>query len=223
MSNTKIIAFEGIDGSGKTVQFLKLKERLENGGASVATKEYPVYDGFFGRTIGKLLSGTEGLDANDVDARSMALWFALDRFEDLKSENLEVFDYVLINRYVLSNMVYQSVRHQDSDFSFVEWVHELEHVVLGSPVPDAYVFFDVDENQAASNVLKKGYRDYVGERMDVYEAAFNMQRLWRRRYYECAERYDNIIVIECMKDGVMLKPEAITDMVFNALLNRGLI
>ncbi|MDD7687731.1 MAG: thymidylate kinase, partial [Clostridiales bacterium] len=81
---TKIITIEGIDGSGKTVQFDLLSSKLESMGYSVAKRAFPVYESFFGSQVGRLLSGADGIKATDVDQKSMALWFALDRFDSFR-------------------------------------------------------------------------------------------------------------------------------------------
>ena len=44
MSKTKIITIEGIDGSGKTVQFELLTKGLQDMGFTVQKRAYPVYD-----------------------------------------------------------------------------------------------------------------------------------------------------------------------------------
>lgn len=46
MSKTKIITIEGIDGSGKTVQFELLTKGLQDMGFTVQKRAYPVYDAF---------------------------------------------------------------------------------------------------------------------------------------------------------------------------------
>ena len=74
----KVIAFEGIDGSGKTVQFNILKDYLCNMGYDVDCKEFPVYESFFGSIIGDLLSGKNSTNAGTLDPMSMALWFAME-------------------------------------------------------------------------------------------------------------------------------------------------
>lgn len=110
----------------------------------------------------------EGVSASTVDQKSMALWFAMDRFMDFRNYRDGEADFLLINRYVLSNAVYQSIRERDisepgSDNSaFADWVFRLEYDVLGLPRPTLNLFFDVDTECAGKNVDKKGFRDYIG-------------------------------------------------------------
>ena len=106
--------------------------------------------------IGKLLTGSEGVRANAVDGKSMALWFALDRFEALRSYRTAA-DILLINRYVLSNAVYQSIRDCDAGKpDLLDFVLSLEHEHFGIPRADTHLLFDMDLEQAAGNVRKKG-------------------------------------------------------------------
>lgn len=133
MGKTRIIAIEGIDGCGKTVQFDLLKSRLESMGFTVATRSFPIYESFFGAQVGKYLSNKEGVSAIDVDNKSMALWFALDRWESFVDYKDDETDFLLINRYVLSNAVYQSIRAGDTDIA--DWVLELEYEHFRLPHP----------------------------------------------------------------------------------------
>ena len=48
MTKTKIIAFEGIDGTGKSVQMEALKRRLEERGLRVGTLSFPDYGSLLG-------------------------------------------------------------------------------------------------------------------------------------------------------------------------------
>lgn len=224
MSKTTIIAIEGIDGSGKSVQFSLLKENLQSRGFSVETREFPQYTSFFGGQVGRLLSGRDGLNAGMVDAKSMALWFALDRFENLRDYKGGEADYLLINRYVLSNAVYQSIRDIDiGKPDVVDWVFELEYGHLNLPRPDITLFFDVYTEQAGKNVEQKGHRDYVGAGKDVYEGSSGIQLRAREKYLECASRFDDISVISCMENGALLSREKISERVIDLLANKGVI
>lgn len=215
---TKIIAFEGIDGTGKTVQMERMQQRLAERGFSVKTLSFPVYTSFFGGEVGKLLSAREGVRADDVDGKSMALWFALDRFEALRDYSLADIDILLINRYVLSNAVYQSIRDIDlGKPDLLDFVFSLEHEHFGIPRADAYVVLDVLPDAAASNVDKKGFREYVGNMRDVYEALPDIQSRARLKYMEYAERLNNVFLIPCMEDGQLMPIDRIGARIDQAL------
>lgn len=221
---TKIITIEGIDGSGKTVQFELLAKRLEKMGYTVARRAYPVYESFFGSNVGRYLTGKEGVSATVVDQKSMALWFAMDRFADFQGYTDGGSDFLLINRYVLSNAVYQSIRDCDiGKPDIVDWVFDLEYNRLGLPRPALNLFFDVETDCAERNVEKKGFRDYVGSGKDAYEADTSIQTRARRKYAEIASKYDDTAMIICSRNGEMLPPESICDIVISELKNRGLL
>ncbi|MBQ7278504.1 MAG: hypothetical protein IJR17_04805 [Clostridia bacterium] len=170
MGNTKIIVIEGIDGTGKTVQLKALHTALMQRGYTVGTLSFPVYESFFGGCVGKFLSKKEGVSAKDVDQKSMALWFAMDRWAAFRGFDYSDFDVLLINRYVLSNAVYQSIRDRDLGCpDILDFVLELEYGQLQLPKPDLQLVLDVDPRCARENVAKKGFRDYVGEQKDEYE------------------------------------------------------
>ena len=152
---TKIIAFEGIDGTGKTVQLQRLYERLTARGLSVLTLSFPMYDSFFGAECGRLLSGSGGVRANEVDQKSMALWYALDRFEAFREFDYSKADVLLINRYILSNAVYQSVRERDlGNPDLLDFVVSLEYEHFRIPRADVHIVLDMNPETASENVGK---------------------------------------------------------------------
>lgn len=221
---TKIITIEGIDGCGKTVQIELLQNALIDLGYSVAQRSYPVYESFFGKQIGKYLSGADEIRATDVDRFSMALWFALDRVDDFKDYVDGQTDFLIINRYVLSNAVYQSIRDCDiGKPDIVDWVFELEYGRFGLPRPILNLFFDVDTDCARHNVDKKGFRNYIGTGRDVYENSSSIQYRARAKYLEIAERFDDIAIIGCTENGVMLPRETIAEKVLFTLHERKII
>ena len=212
---TKIIAFEGIDGTGKTVQLQRLYERLTTGGRfRVMTLSFPMYDTFFGAECGRLLTGSGGVRANEVDQRSMALWYALDRFEAFRDLDYSGADVLLINRYILSNAVYQSVRDRDlQNPDLLDFVVELEHEHFKIPRADAHIVLDMNPENASENVGKKGFRDYVGDQPDIYEALPDIQKRARQKYIEYAKRMPSIHIIPCMEQNQLKSIEAIGELI----------
>lgn len=212
---TKIIAFEGIDGTGKTVQLQRLYERLvASGRLRVKTLSFPMYDTFFGAECGRLLSGSGGVRANEVDQRSMALWYALDRFEAFRDLDYSDADILLINRYILSNAVYQSVRDRDlGNPDLLDFVIELEYNHFRIPRADAHIVLDMNPENAYENVGKKGFRDYVGDQPDIYEALPDIQKRARQKYIEYAKRMPEIHIIPCMEQNKLKSIEAIGELI----------
>lgn len=210
----KYIVIEGIDGTGKSVQTEKLREALESRGYKTGLLSFPAYESFFGSQVGLYLSGKEGVKASDVDQKSMALWFAMDRFDAFRHFDASPYDVVLINRYVLSNAVYQSIRDIDlGRGDALDFCLELEYDVLGLPRPDLQLILDVSTEDASKNVEKKGFRDYVGEKKDVYEEQGSIQSRARAKYLEFAARVPGAAVIPCMENGVLLPIEAVHEKV----------
>ena len=217
MNQTKIIAFEGIDGTGKSVQMEALRQRLEERGLSVGVLSFPDYDSFFGGCVGRYLTKRDGVSASDVDQRSMALWFAMDRWAAFRDFDYRPYDVLLINRYVLSNAVYQSIRDRDADQpDILDFVLTLEHEQLRLPRPDLYLILDVDLSAAQSNVSKKGYREYVGDEKDEYEKQDSIQLRARAKYLSFAERLPGVRVIPCMEAGALLPIDAVARRVYDA-------
>lgn len=215
---TKIIAFEGIDGTGKTVQLQRLYERLIARGLSVLTLSFPMYDSFFGAECGRLLSGSGGVRANEVDQKSMALWYALDRFEAFRELDYSSADVLLINRYILSNAVYQSVRERDlGNPDLLDFVVSLEYEHFRIPRADVHIVLDMNPETASENVGKKGFRDYVGDQPDIYEALPDIQKRARKKYNEYATRMPNIHIIPCMEQNRLKSIDAIGALIDNEL------
>lgn len=219
-----IIGIEGLDGSGKTVQAKKLRDFLEQRGKSVCMIDFPQYSSFFGKEIGALLSNAGTVSAMELDEKSMCLWYGLDRWNTVNRAQIEKYDYVIFNRYTLSNVVYQSARrygglHQQ----FADWIFELEHIQLALPVPDLYIFLNTKSEFCSANVLRKGEREYV-DGLDVYEKSKDLQSCCHTIYRKLAEEIDEVLFLECVDDqGSMRDMEEIHSDIIANLTKYGLL
>ncbi|MFC1744482.1 dTMP kinase [Candidatus Riflebacteria bacterium] len=209
----KIIAIEGIDGSGKTHQFGLLKDHIANNGYKFLTLEFPNYKNIVGKEIGKFLSGEHSVSANTLDPKSMALWFTVDRkitFEANKKK-LEDVDFLLLNRYTLSSAVYQVLRaEKEEQEELLSWILELEHKAMCLPEPDLYIILDVHTTVAQNNIDKKGKREYLKEKKkDVYEDSPALLKEARNLYLKGAQLVAQAEVIACSDAKEMFQDQDI--------------
>jgi len=181
-----LIAVEGLDGAGKTTQVAMLASAL----STVDVVSFPRYDTFFGRRIRDLLDGADGVSAQTVDPRSMALWYALDRAQWARDRKPRDDEVVVLNRYTLSNAVYQSARSADP--GLFEWVLHLEFEELGLPRPDLTVVLDVPPDVSRDRVAG---RDGEG---DVYERSRDLLSRVRDGYLAAAARFPDVVVVSAV-------------------------
>ncbi len=220
MKKPLMIALEGIDGSGKSVQFKRLHARLEAQGLHVGVLDFPCYDSFFGKEIGKMLSCAEGVSAAVVDVKSMSLWYAMDRRMAFNQVDLSRYDVVLLNRSTMANAAYQGSRIPEgqSAEAFIQWIFDLEFKELQIPQPEKFFIFDIPTATSRANVAKKGHRDYVGDDADVYEKDLAFLDAVRRGYHLCAEIFPGTSLLSCAEDDGTMKPiEVIENLVWEQI------
>lgn len=100
-----LIAFEGIDGAGKSTQARSLSERLDRAGFDVVLSKEPT-DGRWGRRLKALIQNGRGKTS---PAEEAAL-FLKDRQEHVRGvirPGLEEKKVVILDRYYFSTMAYQ--------------------------------------------------------------------------------------------------------------------
>ena len=217
------LCIEGLDGSGKTVQCGLLADALRQAGKRVFLIDFPQYESPLGREIGRFLSGKdETANADSVDAKSMCLWYAADRWNALKHVDLSQYDYVIFNRYTLSSAVYQTARRYGGvNEDFIQWVFSLEHGVFGLPEPDAYLFLNTEIAGCAENLTHKGERAYV-DGLDLYERSQSLLARCREIYLHCAEVYDHVHLVPCTGPDGLLPVDVIHRRVMETLAAAGL-
>jgi len=169
----KLIAVEGIDGSGKRTQVEILTLTLKARGHSVYSTGFPQYDSWFGKMVGKFLNGDLG-PLDRVDPHFSAMLYAGDRFETkYKLEAaLDSGQIVLVDRYIASNLAHQTARVPPAQRSeFLQWIEHLEYEIYGLPRENLIVYLRVPPQEAQRLVALKSARSYTSAQRDLQEAS----------------------------------------------------
>ena len=196
----RLIAIEGIDGSGKRTQINLLHEVIAagEGGHSVYSTGFPQYDSWFGKMVGQFLNGELGaLEA--VDPHFTALLYAGDRFEAKPKIDAALSEgkIVLIDRYIGSNLAHQTARvAPEKRDDFRRWIEHLEHNIYDLPREDLVLYLRVPPVEAQKLVARKSQRSYTAAKQDLLEASL-------RHLQDAAAMYDQLarsapwVTIEC--------------------------
>ena len=133
-----LIAFEGLDQSGKQTQAERLRDRLVSSGRSVRLLSFPDYHTAIGAEIARALRGERAYRA-DV----MQLLYVANRYE-WRDEILrlkEAGTTLLCDRYVASSVAYGEAQGLD-----VPWLTELQKYL---PQPDITFLLDIPPEVSA--------------------------------------------------------------------------
>ena len=141
-----LIAFEGIDGTGKTTIAQMLKERLEALGQSVVMFKEPTNETEAGKKI--RASYLEGRASLDIELQ----WFIEDREWNVTTNILPALaenKIVFLDRYFFSTACYQGVRKNNDWFSILELNRKK------FPEPDLTIIFDLDVQLAVKRIMRE--------------------------------------------------------------------
>lgn len=222
----KIIAIEGIDGSGKNTQANNLFSEFSSSPGGCTKLSFPRYaDTFFGREVGNYLNGKYG-SLDQVHPKFSAMLYAGDRFQSRAQISSAICgDSILIcDRYVHSNVAHQSARMPLSERSeMARWIEELEFDIYKLPRPDVVLFLDMPPSISSDLVLKKEKRDYTSKKKDLHEADGDYLAAVYEEFKTMASEDPSWATISCCADGNLLDEAAIYKQIRAQLINRGLI
>lgn len=189
-----IISVEGTDGSGKQTQCELIKDNLTNAGYSVCTLSFPMYDNensssFF---VKEYLNGKYGdISSNKTNEYSASMIFAMDRLISYMtdwSEYYKKYDFIIMDRYVESNLIHQGARIQEIPdlVRYIDWETDFEYNRLGLPKPDMTLFLNMTPE--ASSLLRENRLNKITKekKKDIHEADKVYQlRSYRTAYAIC--------------------------------------
>ncbi len=200
------IVIEGLDGAGKSTQVTKIKDYLESRGKEFEYVHFPRFDApIYGEMIAKFLRGELG-SLENVDPYVVALLYAGDRKDAANMINswLAEGKFVLIDRYVYSNIAYQCAKlEQVKANELKQWIIDLEYGYNNIPKPELSIFLDVPfafTQKKLTTVREGDDRDYLKGADDIHESSLDLQRNVRKVYLSSALQDNDFHVIDC-SDG----------------------
>ncbi len=200
----RLIAIEGIDGSGKGTQAARLRAALASRGLKVDLISFPRYsETFFGARIGDFLNGRFGSLA-DVHPFLAATLFAGDRMEsrELLRQSLAANDVVVLDRYVASNIAHQAAKRDGAERrQLTQWILNLEFDVNQLPRPDVALLLDLPAATAQMLIARKNARSYTDRAADLQEADAAYLENVRRVYLDLASDAAGWRVIDVERQG----------------------
>ena len=175
MTKNLFLAFEGIDGSGKSTQVKLLSGQLERAGHRVYTTCEPT-DSPIGSMIRSIFS-----HRMDADHRTIAGLFVADRLHHLLNKTDGMLKMVregvsvITDRYYFSSYAYHGA-HMPMD-----WVIESNSLSAELLRPDLNIFIDISPEISLERIRKS--RSSV----DLYETMENL-KIVRDKYFEAMEK-----------------------------------
>lgn len=194
-----LITFEGIDGSGKTVQSLALKKRLEEHGVNCSLFSFPAYETYMGQLIYKHLHDEN--QAFVLDPQVISILYAANRMELRPKirQALEDEDVVICNRYTYSNIAFQGAKvSSNRQIQLISWIEELEFETFQLPRPDLVVLLLLPPPKAADFIAAKKGKTEQGA--DQYERNREFLQEVYTLYQQIAESRDNWITVRCFSE-----------------------
>ncbi|MCH2172610.1 dTMP kinase [Myxococcota bacterium] len=173
MNTGALLAFEGLDGSGKSTQVRRLVAALEASGVEVLETREPT-SGPVGRRIREMARS-----GNAVAPELELEWFFEDRREHVQqviAPALAAGQTVVTDRYYLSTVAYQGARGLDAE-------DILRRSEAEFPVPDLALLLDLEPRLGIARVEARGGEvESVFERLDFLEIVHEEYRRLDRPY-----------------------------------------
>lgn len=200
MKKKLFIAFEGIDGSGKSTQVKFLSENLTKAGYKVYATAEPT-KGPIGSLIRNIMRG-----AMEADHRTIAALFTADRLDHLLNKTngilkkIEDGYTVITDRYYFSSYAYHGT-HMSMD-----WVIQANSLAANLLRPDITIYIDIPP-EISMNRIHSGRSS-----KELYETTENLQNV-RKNYLKAIELLklnENIFTVDGNRS-----PESVASEIWN--------
>lgn len=218
----KLIVVEGAsDGIGKTTQFEKLRDHLEQDGIEIATHHFPSYGTVEGALVESYLKGDFG-DKSKLSPYFVNSLYAVDRGVTWNKELKKLFaegKFILLDRYTTSSLIYQSAYITDpvEKKDFVDFVSDFEYNKIGIKRPDNVIFLHAPLELV--NEMRRARKQNAGVQGDIHETDPEFMKLAYDSAVFLADYY-NWDVVECSDGNKMRSIEDIHEDVYRLVKKR---
>ena len=181
-----LIVVEGTDGAGKSTQVKMLDKYVQNQGYGCIVSEWKT-----SRLISDVIN--QAKDHNLLNATTFSLLYAADyadRLENVIIPALKAGFVVLLDRYIYTAFVRDSIRGHD-----IEWVKNLYNY---SPEPDLVVYLKMPVDKLLKRMIGTNGLDFfesgrdIGLSSDIYNSFEIYQTKCLAEYDKLAEEYNFI-------------------------------
>lgn len=215
----KFVVIEGCDSSGKETQSKLLEKKLTEKGYKCLRFSFPMYDTPTGKIIKESYLNKNGTGvfpegASNVDPYIAALYYAADRKYNI-NKILEYYNdgyYIILDRYITSNMAYQGskILNKDDRFYMYQWIDKLEYWLLKLPKPDKTILLDMPLEYILELVKNRDIIDDIERDKEYLQRSIDA-------YIELSELYgwDRI---NCIKDNKLKTIEEINNEIIKIIL-----
>ncbi len=168
------IAFEGIDGSGKSTQVKLLSEKLKKAGHKVYCTCEPT-DSPIGSVIRNIFK-----HRIEADHRTIAGLFVADRLDHLLNKTNGILHKikegytVITDRYYFSSYAYHGIHMS------LNWVIEANSLSTNLLKPDLNIYIDIAPGESMKRITNGR------NTMELYETNANLRKV-RKKYFEAFE------------------------------------
>ena len=215
---SKLIVIEGLDGSGKGTQSKLVYEELKNRGYKVKKLTFPDYDSPTSSLVKMYLGGELGDSPDAVNAYAASAFYAVDRVASyLKTwkKDYEECDYIIADRYVTSNIIYQMSKVAENEREeYIKWCEDFEYNRLGVPKPDVVIYLDMPPHVSQKLMSNR----YAGDesKKDIHEKNMSFLLSCRESALYALEKL-SWIHLSCAQGDTPKSIENITQQIFDIL------
>lgn len=217
---SKLIVIEGLDGSGKGTQSALVAKALVDRGYKVKKLTFPDYDSDSSALVKMYLGGELGSSPDAVNAYAASSFYAVDRvasfLKDWRKDYLEC-DYIVADRYVTSNIIYQMSKvseHERDDY--IDWCEDYEYNRLGVPKPDIVIYLDMPPH--VSQKLMSGRYKGDESKKDIHEKNMNFLLSCRQSALYALNKL-SWVHLSCAENDTPKSIETITEQILSIIDN----